>query len=1035
MAKKLSKSAIETVLKGKNSKNTAKLAQELYDILKSGAKVEKDREALTSQQYDRMKTSLDALMVSESTRDENLRMQAELGEEKHLMEETAIDLMKEQLRTLLTLGEAEEGEIFNLKESITARQKTNDELERSIKNQKEAAEASDRVAKGLKKTIGYNDDYKKSMVGSVIEMGVMFDTAEGGFGALGASLRETVDEAGLVFNAMEKVGESLFALAMASIAQMKALDSQQVAFRKTTGLGMEYDQMMSDTYSANKLNGVSVEENAQAMGDLAKVMSDFTMLGAQQKKMLTETAGILQENGVATATFAANTQIMNKGLSMGAEDAAQFNTTMVAMAKDIGMAPQELAEGFGELAGTMSALSGGSEAAQTAMRGLSATSKATGIAMGRIVDITSQFDTFEGASESVGKLNAMLGGDFVNAMDVMAAEDPAERFGMMQQALDDAGKSFDDMAYYEKKAIAESMGLKDTNELAMLMSGNMDQLSGDFGKTSAEIEEMAAQAKLNQDVSESFSQLMSEMAPIFQGLIDVARGFIEILMELGPALKYVGIALGFLGVALTGAYVNLRFLSITGQLTGMSMKALGAASYQAGMKAMLGFVGFIIIAALIYGVYKATGPLTAGLVALGYAAFQMGVKFNLAFLPYVIAATAIYEVYKRLGPFSAALLALGLVAFKTGLLMQAAFWPYVAIAALIYGVYKTLGPLGGGLVLLGIAAIAAGIAMALGFTTATMGLATLIPLVVVIISGLIGVFVGLYKWVKKLASGTGILSGAISILLIPLKLVVFLFKVLWKVIKTIGSAIMTVLAIPFKILSGILYVLTIPLKLVAFLFKGLYKVITTITGAITAVTDRITKFVTKIVNILVPALKVLGVVLLAMSGPVGLLVVGAGLIYKNFGKLKSMFSSLGKAIQEGVTDKFLMLKDIFLAIPKAFKKMGGMLFGGVGWLAGKLGIPGFQDGGTTPGGPVVVGEQGPEIVAPPAGSGVLPNFLTTALADVGNTMGGMLGIGGGGGAPQEINLHVTLELEGRELAKYIKKVALPMMNPVAGKST
>ena len=203
---------------------------------------------------------------------------------------------------------------------------------------------------------------------------------------------------------------------------------------------------------------------------------------------------------------------------------------------------------------------------------------------------------------------------------------------------------------------------------------------------------------------------------------------------------------------------------------------------------------------------------------------------------------------------------------------------------------------------------------------------------------------------------------------------------------------MTVLAIPLKILSGMFKILGFVVSVFMIPFKLLAGVFNAIGSAV--------KF-----------------------------------LLSPFAKIKGMFSSLGKAIQEGVTDKFLMLKDIFLAIPKAFKKMGGMLFGGVGWLAGKLGIPGFQDGGTTPGGPVVVGEQGPEIVAPPAGSGVLPNFLTTALADVGNTMGGMLGIGGGGGAPQEINLHVTLELEGRELAKYIKKVALPMMNPVAGKST
>jgi hypothetical protein len=43
-------------------------------------------------------------------------------------------------------------------------------------------------------------------------------------------------------------------------------------------------------------------------------------------------------------------------------------------------------------------------------------------------------------------------------------------------------------------------------------------------------------------------------------------------------------------------------------------------------------------------------------------------------------------------------------------------------------------------------------------------------------------------------------------------------------------------------------------------------------------------------------------------------------------------------------------------------------------------ILGFQHGGVTPGGPVVVGEAGPEIVMPPRGSRVIPHAQSVALA-------------------------------------------------------
>jgi hypothetical protein len=63
------------------------------------------------------------------------------------------------------------------------------------------------------------------------------------------------------------------------------------------------------------------------------------------------------------------------------------------------------------------------------------------------------------------------------------------------------------------------------------------------------------------------------------------------------------------------------------------------------------------------------------------------------------------------------------------------------------------------------------------------------------------------------------------------------------------------------------------------------------------------------------------------------------------------------------------------------------------------------------------------------------NQVSNMLTSVGSGIGNWLGVGAGGaggGGAQEVNLNVTLELDGRELGSYIKKVALPLMNPVAG---
>jgi hypothetical protein len=40
-----------------------------------------------------------------------------------------------------------------------------------------------------------------------------------------------------------------------------------------------------------------------------------------------------------------------------------------------------------------------------------------------------------------------LGGNFVNAMDLMMATDPVERFEMIRDSILDAGLSFENMSY------------------------------------------------------------------------------------------------------------------------------------------------------------------------------------------------------------------------------------------------------------------------------------------------------------------------------------------------------------------------------------------------------------------------------------------------------------------------------------------------------------------------------------------------------------------------------------------------------------
>ena len=108
--------------------------------------------------------------------------------------------------------------------------------------------------------------------------------------------------------------------------------------------------------------------------------------------------------------------------------------------------------------------------------------------MDKLLRISEGFDTFEGAATQAGKLNAALGGNFVNAMDLMMAKEPAKRFEMIRDARLSSGKAFDSMSYFERKFYVGAIdGIESTADLAMLLSGDLDALKDSSTETTASI--------------------------------------------------------------------------------------------------------------------------------------------------------------------------------------------------------------------------------------------------------------------------------------------------------------------------------------------------------------------------------------------------------------------------------------------------------------------------------------------------------------------------------------------------------------------
>jgi len=375
--------------------------------------------------------------------------------------------------------------------------------------------------------------------------------------------------------ALLKFGKSVFDLA-------KNLHDMEAGFMKATGASQDLARSVTNVYEETRQYGVTAENASAATQALHAGFTDFTFASEGQQKSLIKTGAILDKMGISNQDFAASVQISTKALGMSSTEAEQNMLDLEKFAENLGVAPAEMAKQFAG-AGAMMAKMG--DQGVGAFKDLQIAAKVSGMEMQKILTLTDKFDTFEGAAEMAGKLNAAMGGNFVNAMDMMMATNPAERFEMIRDSLDQAGLSFDDMSYYQKKFYADSLGLSDVSELALVMSGNTDLVSGSVEESSQNIEEAARRAQTMQSFQEKLNMTFVQMIPVFTPLIDKLSSFAEWLGKNAENLAILTkVVVGF--IALFKLFQGIRLIQIA--LKAWSVASAGVAAANAAAAASTG---------------------------------------------------------------------------------------------------------------------------------------------------------------------------------------------------------------------------------------------------------------------------------------------------------------------------------------------------------------------------------------------------------------------------------------------------------------
>ena len=399
-------------------------------------------------------------------------------------------------------------------------------------------------------------------------------------GELSDSIQKTIQGSESLGAGLQAAGKKMGALALISLIESMGklaveLGDAENAFMKSTGASQEFARSLSVTYEEGRKFTATAADMGAAMGALYNTFTDFsTIQDTEVRNSLIKTTAVLEKFGVSNQQTAQGIQTLTKGMGMSAEAAGAEMLNMVGFAQELGVAPEALAGQFGEASDSLMKLG---ENGDEAFRDLAAAAKVTGLSVSKLLNIVNQFDTFEGAARQAGKLNAALGGNFVNAMDLMMETDPTARFEMIRDSILDTGLSFDTMSYYQKNFYKDALGLDSIGDLALTLSGNMDSVSDETKKTTKDFEEAAKEAKTLASFQEQLNAVFAQMIPILTPLIDAFRGLLTFMSDNAGVMKVLGGALiGFaLGGPIGAAVGGILMLMDSIKLGSEKLSALG----------------------------------------------------------------------------------------------------------------------------------------------------------------------------------------------------------------------------------------------------------------------------------------------------------------------------------------------------------------------------------------------------------------------------------------------------------------------------
>jgi hypothetical protein len=555
---------------------------ELARVQSDAADAARDKaNAVIQQEIEYRRGATAALDVHEAATRRAMAATTDLNE----IHQAEIDLLDLEIERNQLLSKEMGSNTVEIQKNIAALKERKKELTKKKKASDELKKSTDSLSKSLSSMLSGTAPDIDSILNPDKIMGSIrdFKKLSKSAGGAGAALKQM---------GMKAAAGAALALAVNILKLAKDLGDGEAAFIRATNASDAFARTITTTYQEGRKFAATSEDMFAAATSLTRGFTDFTLQSAEAKKMITINTAALNKMGLSNEAVAGSLQLMTKSFGMTGKQGVKELANLEKFATNLGVPLEKLGSDALASGGDLAKLG---DNGMEAFKGLAKTMKVTGLEMNKILNLTRQFDTFEGAARQAGKLNAALGGNFVNAMDLMMETDPAARFGQIRDAILDTGLSFDEMSYYQRLFYTDALGLGDVSDLAAVLSGDMESVTDETMKSSQELAKLRDRARETASFQEKLNAIFAQMIPILTPLIDAFSGLLKIVSDNITVFKI-----------LTGVLVGLGTGGPIGAIIGgiaMLMSSIETGNDNVSLLGEL-FAGFIYPFKLVGGLFS-----------------------------------------------------------------------------------------------------------------------------------------------------------------------------------------------------------------------------------------------------------------------------------------------------------------------------------------------------------------------------------------------------------------------------------------------